>query len=87
MSAADRRRPSHHHNSYTLSGDVVCRYCGYETPHHTILTQPLAPDENPYPVTCEACGREGAEWCLDYTITPRDLAADRQADNDCTSGG
>lgn len=75
-------RPHHRrqYHSWTFSGEVICRYCGYEAPMSLVLTQPLAPDENPHAVTCEACGREGAEWCLDYTVTPRDLAADRLLD-------
>lgn len=73
-------RPHRHYNSWLLSGEVICRYCGYESPQTVVLTKPLSPDENPHPIACEACGREGAEWCLDYTITPRDLAADRLAD-------
>lgn len=61
-------------HAWTLSGDTRCRFCGYEDHLAVTLTEP--PPDAPHPVTCEACGRESAEWLPDFTLSPLDPSAD-----------
>lgn len=58
---------------WTLSGDTKCRFCNYEDYASITLTEP---PETPHAVTCEACGRESAEFLPDFTLSPLDPSAD-----------
>lgn len=64
--------------TWTLSGDVLCRYCGFESHAAIVISAPL-PD-TPYTIACECCSREGATFLPDYVLAPLDPASDTLVD-------